>query len=88
KMVYCTACHTSTNATVVKVINDGMAGIQQSCNACHTVTGNNLPPTANAGADKVVTVNQAVTFTGTGTDPDGTIASYAWNFGDGTTGSG
>ncbi|RNC69397.1 MAG: PKD domain-containing protein [Desulfuromonadales bacterium] len=86
--VRCVGCHTSTNATVVKVINNGMAGIQQSCNACHSVAGNNLPPTANAGADKVVTVNQAVTFTGSGTDPDGTIASYAWTFGDGTTGSG
>ena len=31
----------------------------------------------------------AVSFSGTGSsDPDGTIASYAWSFGDGTTGTG
>ncbi|MRR52270.1 MAG: PKD domain-containing protein, partial [Rhodocyclaceae bacterium] len=87
KQVYCFACHTNPSAGYQKAINDGMAGIQQNCGSCHAATGNQ-PPAANAGADKVVTVNQAVTFTGTGTDPDGTIASYAWTFGDGTSGSG
>ncbi|WP_415407783.1 PKD domain-containing protein [Sulfurovum sp. CS9] len=39
----------------------------------------NIPPTANAGPDKSVQVNQSVTITGSGTDPDGTIASYEWS---------
>jgi PKD repeat protein len=35
------------------------------------------------------TNNLTATFDGTGSsDPDGTIASYAWNYGDGTTGTG
>ncbi|RNC69395.1 MAG: PKD domain-containing protein [Desulfuromonadales bacterium] len=90
-MVYCFTCHNSTSTTYQKVINDGMAGIQQPCNACHSVSGGtgNQPPVANAGADKVVTVGTAVAFSGAGSsDADGTIASYAWNFGDGTSGSG
>lgn len=43
-----------------------------------TVTGNQ-PPTANAGPDQTITLPaNAVTLTGSGTDPNGTIASYSW----------
>lgn len=44
----------------------------------------NMPPVANAGPNKTGVVGQPVTFDGTGsTDQDGTIISYAWQFGDG-----
>ena len=44
-----------------------------------TVDPTNQPPVANAGADQVITVPAStVTLTGSGTDPDGAIASYAW----------
>lgn len=47
-----------------------------------TVTVNPAPnkaPTANAGADQTITLpNNSVTLKGSGTDPDGTIVSYAW----------
>lgn len=49
-------------------------------------TGPNTPPTSlfTAVADGLT-----ATFDGTGsTDPDGTIAGYTWDFGDGTTGTG
>lgn len=47
------------------------------------------PPTASIAASPAVgSPPLAVTFTANASDPDGFIASYAWNFGDNTTGSG
>lgn len=86
KQIYCFACH--NNASDQKVINDGMAGIQQACTACHATYGNQ-PPLANAGVDRTVTINQSVSFSGSGSsDADGSISSYVWNFGDGSSASG
>ncbi len=40
----------------------------------------NQAPTANAGSNLAITLpSNSVTLTGTGSDPDGTIASYLWN---------
>jgi hypothetical protein len=48
-----------------------------------------IPPTADAGSDIIVYEGDTVLFNGTGSvDPDGTIISYHWEFGDGDTGSG
>ncbi|MFZ2655276.1 MAG: PKD domain-containing protein [Victivallales bacterium] len=47
------------------------------------------PLIVNAGADKTVHVSDIVTFDGSGTtDSGGNIVSYAWDFADGTQGSG
>ena len=44
------------------------------------VTESNATPTVSAGADKSITLpTNAVSITGTATDPDGTIAAYAWS---------
>lgn len=44
-----------------------------------TATPSNLPPTANAGPDQSITLPiSSVTLNGSGTDPDGIIASYLW----------
>ena len=41
--------------------------------------GTNQPPSANAGVDKTINLpTNSVSLTGSGTDPDGTIGSYAW----------
>lgn len=48
----------------------------------------NAPPVADAGPDQIVTASE-VRFDGSGSrDPDGSIASWSWDFGDGTTGEG
>jgi len=38
----------------------------------------NTPPTANAGSNKTVQVNHAITISGTASDSDGTIKKYEW----------
>lgn len=54
-----------------------------------TIGLGNQPPVADANGPYSGTVGVAVSFDGTGSnDPDGTIASYSWDFGDGSTGNG
>jgi PKD repeat protein len=49
----------------------------------------NQPPVSRPGGPYSGTINVAIALNGaTSSDPDGSIASYAWDFGDGTTGSG
>jgi len=47
------------------------------------------PPIANAGGPYSGTVNVAITFNGSASsDPDGSVVSYQWNFGDGADAAG
>jgi PKD repeat protein len=51
--------------------------------------GSNVAPVAYTGGPYYGEAGQAVqTYGGNSYDPDGTISSYYWNFGDGTTGAG
>ena len=48
-------------------------------NAATQTGGTNQAPRASAGADQTITLpTNSVTFNGSGTDADGTIASYQW----------
>jgi PKD repeat protein len=45
----------------------------------------NIPPVAYAGQNTTKRINETFTFRGSGTDADGWITSYFWDFGDGFT---
>jgi PKD repeat protein len=46
---------------------------------------NNLPPVAKPGPDQKINPGDMASFDGSASyDPDGTVVSYDWNFGDGT----
>lgn len=47
-----------------------------------------LPPVAVAGPDQQVVLGKVANFDGSASHDDGSITSYAWDFGDGSTGSG
>ena len=50
--------------------------------------GGNISPTSSAGADQTITLPDTdVALVGSGSDPDGTIASYAWTKVSGTGGT-
>jgi hypothetical protein len=56
------------------------SGLQASDDVIVKVLTANVAPTANAGADKIITLpTSSVVIAGSGADSDGTIASYAWS---------
>jgi PKD repeat protein len=71
-------------ATLAVVDNRGASASDTA-----TVTVANRAPYAKAGPDVSGQPGTAVTLNGSASgDPDGTLSSYAWTFGDGATGTG
>lgn len=86
-----TTSHTYTSEGTynlnLTVTDDG--GAVDSASTTVTIGSANQAPTANAGGPYETSSGEALVFDGTGSsDPDGSISGYAWDFGDGTTGSG
>jgi PKD repeat protein len=72
---------------VMARVSDGTANDTKTFNV--TVTNVNNAPTADANGPYSGTIGNPVAFDGTGSsDPDGDALTYAWDFGDASTGSG
>ncbi|HLQ42370.1 MAG TPA: PKD domain-containing protein, partial [Thermoplasmata archaeon] len=83
------ATHAYANSGVFTVNLTVVDNQTLSSKATHQVTVNARPHAAFQFAPSAVYVGISVTFDGsTSTDPDGSIVSYAWVFGDGSTGTG
>ncbi|MFN2165721.1 MAG: PKD domain-containing protein, partial [Anaerolineae bacterium] len=83
--------HTYTSAntyTVTLTVNDGELDSDPATTTA-TITVGNQPPTADPNGPYIGTVGSPVAFDGSdSSDPDGDLLTYAWNFGDGATGTG
>jgi subtilisin family serine protease len=74
-------------ATLTVTDDDGATSTDEATVTVNEVVNN--PPVADAGGPYSGTEGVAIIFDGSGSyDSDGTIISYDWDFGDGTTGTG
>ena len=83
--------HTYTTTgtyTVTLTVTDTDGETAQASSTVVVVVGNQ-PPTVDAGPDvTLVESNRTLVVFPTASDPDGQIASYEWDYGDGTTSEG
>jgi len=78
------------NYTVTLVVNDGTLDSEPVTTVAEiAVAPANRAPVANPGGPYSGTTGEAIRFDGAASsDPDGDPLTYAWNFGDGSTGTG
>ena len=77
------------NYTVTLTVTDDAGDTSDPATTTASIGAVNQPPLADPNGPYTGVVGVPVMFDGTGSsDPDGTIVSYDWDFGDGTTGTG
>ena len=75
--------------TVTLTVTDDAGDTSDPATTTASIGAVNQPPLADPNGPYTGVVDVPVMFDGTGSsDPDGTIASYDWDFGDGNTGTG
>lgn len=86
-----TPSHTYTSGGTFNIgltVTDN-AGTTDTATTTATINQQPMPPIADANGPYTGVAGSPVSLDGSGSsDPDGTIVSYAWDFGDGGTGSG
>jgi len=66
---------------IMSGITDEPSSVDNAKVIIDSSSSENAIPTANAGVDSTILVNETITLTGIGTDTDGTIVSYEWKKG-------
>ena len=81
------AYRTSGTYQVTLTVRDN-SGTRTSTDSDQLAVVVNEPPIAEAGENQLVTSSEVRFDAGGSRDPDGAIATYAWDFGDGASGNG
>ena len=75
--------------TLTVTDDDGATGTDTLAVVVTEDSVENRPPVASAGDDQQIAVGRPVRFDGSASaDPDGELVSWAWDYGDGTSGTG
>ena len=88
-LTFTPAFNANGTATVTVVLKDNGGGTDSSAAQTFSITvtsANDLPVIVSAASatPSTVKVNDTVTFSVTATDPENTVLSYDWDFGDGS----
>ncbi|MGD8593809.1 MAG: hypothetical protein PVF82_13295, partial [Gammaproteobacteria bacterium] len=72
--------NSATTIVLLLTVTDnlGATGTDEVAIRINPASSNN-PPVANAGGDQSVVAGESITITGSGSDSDGNITSYAWS---------
>ncbi len=81
--------YTAVGSYNVTLHVEDVCQVARSCTTLATIAPGNMPPVCNTGGPYFGRAGVPIQFDGSlSNDPDGTIVSYSWDFGDGQSGTG